>query len=88
LKIAGPYVENLLGMDDNKVSAFTGLIPNSSGDLTLFNGLKPGFIRLNLPWFATDEEIDYIFDALEIVCNQGKFLYPKNYTYTYGIFNQ
>ena len=75
-------------MDANKVSAFTGLIPNSSGDLTLFNGLKPGFIRLNLPWFATDEEIDYIFDALEIVCNQGKIFISQELYILASIINE
>ena len=58
-------------MNDGQLATFTELIPNSHGDLTLFNSLKPGFVRLNLPWFSPDEEIDYILDALEMVADNG-----------------
>ena len=39
--------------------------------------LRPGFARLNLPWFSTDEEIDFIIDALEFVANHGWKFMPQ-----------
>ncbi len=41
-----------------------------------YNGLmKPGFTRFNLSYFASDEEVDYILNALEFIANEGwKFL--------------
>ena len=39
--------------------------------------LRPGFSRLNLPWFATTEEIDYILEALEFVSNHGWKFMPQ-----------
>ena len=29
--------------------------------------MKPGFTRLNLPYFASEEEIDYILNAIEFL---------------------
>jgi hypothetical protein len=42
-----------------------------------FERIKPGFSRLSLPWFAPDEEIEYILDALEMVAKQGWKLLPQ-----------
>ena len=39
--------------------------------------LRPGFTRLNLPWFSTDEEIDFVIDALEFVANHGWKFMPQ-----------
>jgi selenocysteine lyase/cysteine desulfurase len=37
--------------------------------------MKPGFTRFNLSYFASDEEVDYILDALDFIANHGwKFL--------------
>ena len=37
--------------------------------------MKPGFTRFNLSYFASEEEIDYILNALEFVAEEGwKFL--------------
>jgi hypothetical protein len=37
--------------------------------------MKPGFTRFNLSYFASNEEVDYILNALEFIANDGwKFL--------------
>jgi hypothetical protein len=37
--------------------------------------MKPGFIRFNLSYFASDEEVDYILNALNFITTDGyKFL--------------
>ena len=80
---AGPYVEGLLGMSEEKVKAFTGLVQGSFNGMNPyantgpFERIKPGFSRLNLPWFAPDEEIDYILDALEMTAKNGWKLLPQ-----------
>ena len=38
---------------------------------------RPGFSRLNLPWFATDAEIDFILDALVFVSDHGWKFMPQ-----------
>ena len=36
---------------------------------------RPGFTRLNLSFFATDDEIDYVLNAVQFVASEGwKFL--------------
>jgi len=36
---------------------------------------RPGFTRLNLSFFATDDEIEYVLNAVQFVASEGwKFL--------------
>lgn len=83
---AGPYVQRLLGMTEENAKAYISLVDdplnvnyhgNPRVNVALFERLKPGFARLNLPWFAPEEEIDYILDALELVADQGWKLVPQ-----------
>ena len=39
--------------------------------------LKPGFTRLNLIYFFTDEEIEYVLWAVEFICMFGWMFLPK-----------
>ena len=39
--------------------------------------LKPGFTRLNLPWFASDDEIDFILEAVALTCESAWKIMPK-----------
>ena len=72
---AGPYVADLLGMSLDQVQQFTDLIPKKG--LGAFERLKPGFVRLCLPWFAPNEEIEYILTALNEVAVHGWKLLPQ-----------
>jgi selenocysteine lyase/cysteine desulfurase len=37
-----------------------------------YNGLmRLGFTRLNLSYFASDEEVDYLLNALEFIAEEG-----------------
>ncbi|CAF3497675.1 unnamed protein product, partial [Rotaria socialis] len=85
---AGPYVLDLLDIDDEKADMFTKFItedPNKrldkDNDEIPHNALmKPGFTRLNLSYFASDEEIDYILNAVEFIGSDGWRFLPL-YTY-------
>ena len=46
-------------------------------DVAPFERIKPGFARLSLPWFAPEEEIIYILDALEMIAKDGWKLLPQ-----------
>ncbi|CAF4686857.1 unnamed protein product, partial [Rotaria sp. Silwood1] len=81
---AGPYVLELLNIDDQKAQIYTKFITEDENGR--FDGLsrnmlmKPGFTRFNLSYFASDEEVDYILNALEFIANEGWKFLPL-YTY-------
>ncbi|CAF3786830.1 unnamed protein product [Rotaria sp. Silwood1] len=85
---AGPYVLDLLEIDDEKAEIFTKFITEDSehrldkdNDEIPHNALmKPGFTRFNLSYFSNDEEINYILDAVEFLANDGWRFLPL-YTY-------
>jgi len=71
---AGTYGHYLLDVSYDKSHEITNLI--SSGDLSL----KPGWIRLSLHPTMTDQEMDYIIDAIRLVqMNHGKW--KEDYQY-------
>ena len=36
---------------------------------------KPGFTRLNIPYFVSEKRVDFILEAIKFVCKHGwKFL--------------
>ncbi|CAF1155130.1 unnamed protein product [Rotaria sordida] len=81
---AGPYVLDLLGIDDKTIDIYTKFITQEDNDrlhgIPKIELMKPGFARFNLSYFANDEEIDYILNAIEFIANDGwKFL--SLYTY-------
>ena len=39
--------------------------------------IRPGFCRINLPYFASDTVIDYILDAIDMVATHGWKLLPQ-----------
>ena len=39
--------------------------------------LRPGFSRLNLPWFFTDSQADFVIDALIFVAEKGFKFMPQ-----------
>jgi len=50
----------------------------------LMNGqelLRMGFTRVNFNYFFSDEDIDYILDAIEFVCEYG-WLFLPHYTFS------
>ena len=66
---AGPYGHALLDIDDERSERYFQCIASDLG------GLKPGWTRLNLAPWASDEEIDFLLSATEFVAEHGeKFL--------------
>jgi len=63
---AGPYGHKLLGIDRERSERYRKQI--SRGVL----GIKPGWVRLSLPFYSSDEEIDFMLRAVEFVANHGE----------------
>ena len=66
---AGPYGHRLLGIDQGKSHLFQEVIDQG------WEGLKPGWVRINFNYFISDEVRDYITSALLFIARNGsKFL--------------
>jgi selenocysteine lyase/cysteine desulfurase len=62
---AGPYGHRLLGIDPRLSHVFQDAIGAGCG------GLKPGWVRVNLNYFLTDDVAGYIIDAVDLLGSDG-----------------
>jgi len=69
---AGPYGHRLLGINSEKSEIFRKIIQKD------IHSLKPGWTRINLHYTMTEEEIEFLMDAVEFLSNYG-FLFLKEY---------
>ena len=67
---AGPYGHRLLGIGPDRSHAFERQI------LRGYEGIKPGWVRVNLNYFVPDPVVDYIVEAVEMVARDGWRLLP------------
>jgi selenocysteine lyase/cysteine desulfurase len=67
---AGPYGHRLLGIDAERSLAYRREIARG------WLGIKPGWVRVSLPYCATDEEIQFILQAIEFVAEHGDAFLP------------
>jgi len=67
---AGPYGHALLGIDIETSQRFRRLVQRG------LNGMKPGWIRISLPYYASDEDLDFILSAVEFVAEHGLDFLP------------
>ncbi|CAF3815482.1 unnamed protein product [Rotaria sp. Silwood1] len=83
---AGPYVLDLLNIDDQTAETYIKFI--TTDEHVRLDGspkielMKFGFTRFNLAYFASNEEVDYILNAIEFIANDGWKFLPL---YTYNI---
>jgi selenocysteine lyase/cysteine desulfurase len=67
---AGPYGHRLLGIDLDQSHAFEHQIRQGC------EGIKPGWVRVNLNYFVEDTVADYIIEAVRLVADDGERLLP------------
>lgn len=67
---AGPYGHRLLGIDAETSNRYRSLIRRS------INGIKPGWVRITLPYYASEEDLEYILSAIEFVADHGLEFVP------------
>ena len=62
---AGPYGHELLGIDADHSRVYQRAADSGC------EGLKPGWVRVNLNYFVADEVADHIIDAVDFVARHG-----------------
>ncbi|MEP6798130.1 MAG: aminotransferase class V-fold PLP-dependent enzyme, partial [Lapillicoccus sp.] len=62
---AGPYGHELLGIDDAHSRVYQRALDSGC------EGLKPGWVRLNLNYFVADQVVDHIIDAVDFIAHHG-----------------
>ncbi|XP_074620328.1 uncharacterized protein LOC141879105 isoform X3 [Acropora palmata] len=84
---AGPYAQNLLGINEKLAKEIEALILEDSRldriHLRRYNEysereiLRPGFVRLNLPYFMSDDAVHFVLEAVKMVAEHGWKLLPR-----------
>ncbi len=67
---AGPYGHRLLGIDRTRSLKFRDEIDRG------YDGIKPGWIRVNFNYFISDTVRDYLVDAVDMLAGYGHRLLP------------
>jgi selenocysteine lyase/cysteine desulfurase len=67
---AGPYGHRLLGIDHARSERFRRLI--HAGVL----GAKPGWVRISLPYYSSEADVEYVLRAVEFVADHGRAFVP------------
>ncbi|EEQ99902.1 conserved hypothetical protein [Perkinsus marinus ATCC 50983] len=76
---AGPYGEALLGLNCGSAERFEEAL-----DDTRYEIFKPGFVRVGVHFTMTQEEVDFVADAILWIADNGWKLLPS---YTYKIMS-
>ena len=72
---AGPHAQDLLGIDESLTERYQEMIVDAE-DGHYYDILRPGFTRLNLPYFAHDSEINCIIEAVIAIAKKGWAMLP------------
>jgi hypothetical protein len=67
---AGPYGHRLLGIDRARSERYRAQI--AAGML----GVKPGWVRVSLPYYASEADIEFVLRAIEFVADHGRDFVP------------
>lgn len=85
---AGPYGHILLGIDHQTSEKYRKFIVHGC------EGIKPGWVRVNIHYTLSQEDIDYILQAIEFIAREGhlflqKYIFSmKTAEWKYGGFAQ
>ena len=67
---AGPYGHRLLEIDEPTSERFRALLHRGWG------GIKPGWVRLTIPYYANEDDVEYLLSAIEFVADHGREFVP------------
>ncbi len=67
---AGPYGHRLLHLDEHQTQALRRRIATGVA------GLRPGWVRVNFHYLMTDEEFDFLCEAILFVADHGREFLP------------
>jgi selenocysteine lyase/cysteine desulfurase len=68
---AGPYGHTLLNLTPEHSEALAAEVRRG------FGCLRPGWVRFNLHWLSTEEEVDYVLRAMALIARWGSKLLPS-----------
>ena len=68
---AGPYGHTLLNLTPEHSEALAAEVRRG------FGCLRPGWVRFNLHWLSTEEEVDYVLSAMALIARWGSRLLPS-----------
>jgi len=68
---AGPYGHHLLGIERERSERFRQLLQRG------LVGMKPGWVRVGLPYYASEEDVEFILSAIEFVATHGREFVPE-----------
>ncbi|XP_023737841.1 uncharacterized protein LOC111885846 [Lactuca sativa] len=76
---AGPYAHFLLGIDEQHSLAIKSAVEMG------YNGAKLGWTRVSFPYYMSNEEYEFILDAIEFIASYGeRFLSLYQFNWTTG----
>ncbi len=67
---AGPYGHRLLGVDVDRSERLRALIARG------LLAMKPGWVRVTLPYYASADDLDFILGAIELIAEHGHTFAP------------
>jgi selenocysteine lyase/cysteine desulfurase len=67
---AGPYGHRLLGIDERTSERYRRQIQRG------VIGVKPGWVRVSLPYYASDDDLEFVLSAIEFVAEHGEQFIP------------
>jgi selenocysteine lyase/cysteine desulfurase len=67
---AGPYGHRLLGIDFETSERFRKLIRRGIA------GIKPGWVRMTIPFYASADDLEFLLSAVEFVADHGRTFAP------------
>ncbi len=80
---AGPYGHHLMNVQSEVSDYYRWMITNAG-----YNGIKPGWVRLNLHYSMTEAEVDYFIAAVKFILEYGyKFLSLYEFNIKTGEWN-
>ena len=67
---AGPYGHRLLGIDRPTSERYRDLVRRG------IHGIKQGWVRMTLPYYASQQDLEYMLSAVEFVADHGMEFVP------------
>jgi selenocysteine lyase/cysteine desulfurase len=84
---AGPTAQQLLGIDSAMAERFETVLREDSrldrhhlrrkAEYSKHEMLRPGFVRLNFPFFMSCEQVDFVVEAVAFVAEHGWKVLPQ-----------
>ncbi|MCA9705617.1 MAG: aminotransferase class V-fold PLP-dependent enzyme [Myxococcales bacterium] len=68
---AGPYGHRLLDIDLQTSQRFRELVRRGIG------GIKPGWVRVTIPFYASEHDVEFLLSAIEFVADHGRAFVPR-----------